>query len=156
MFWCVHTYTFDANRSCLRKTSWTPASSRLFILVVAAAFLLRWVLIWPVASNFWGLDFLWDPTSPRVVWGFCFLFYSYVTFFHVLSHFAFFYRLMWTKYFLLLATKMNLQMRRLNLGNCKSMGFTRSRFTRHFRYELSGHRLDSVYYICDLGVFLEA
>jgi hypothetical protein len=37
----------------------------------------------------------------------------------------------------------------LNLGKCKSMSFTRSRFTRHFQYELSGHRLDSVDSICD-------
>jgi hypothetical protein len=32
----------------------------------------------------------------------------------------------------------------LNLGKCKTMIFTRSRFTRHFQYELSGHRLDSI------------
>jgi hypothetical protein len=40
----------------------------------------------------------------------------------------------------------------LNLRKCKSISFTRSRFTRHFQYELSGHRLDSVDSICDLGV----
>jgi hypothetical protein len=34
----------------------------------------------------------------------------------------------------------------LNLGKCKSMSFT-----RHFQYELSGHSLDSVDSICDLG-----
>jgi hypothetical protein len=44
----------------------------------------------------------------------------------------------------------------LNLGKCKSMSFTRSRFTRHFQYELSGHRLDSVDSICDLGVVLDS
>jgi hypothetical protein len=44
----------------------------------------------------------------------------------------------------------------LNLGKCKSMSFTRSRFTRHFQYELSGHRLDSVDSICDLGVDLNS
>jgi hypothetical protein len=44
----------------------------------------------------------------------------------------------------------------LNLGKCKCMSFSRSRFTRHFRYELSGHRLDTVYSICDLGVVLES
>jgi hypothetical protein len=31
---------------------------------------------------------------------------------------------------------------------------TRSRFTRHFQYELSGHRLDSADSICDLGIVL--
>jgi hypothetical protein len=40
----------------------------------------------------------------------------------------------------------------LNLGKCKSLSFTRSRFTRHFQYEISGHGLDSVDSICDLGV----
>jgi hypothetical protein len=44
----------------------------------------------------------------------------------------------------------------LNLEKCKSMSFTRSRFTRHFQYELSGHRLDSVDSICDLGVVLDS
>jgi hypothetical protein len=34
------------------------------------------------------------------------------------------------------------------------LSFTRSRFTR--QYELSGHRLDSVDSICDLGVFLDS
>jgi hypothetical protein len=40
----------------------------------------------------------------------------------------------------------------LNLGKCKSMSFTRSRFMRHFQYELSGHRLNSADSICDLGI----
>jgi hypothetical protein len=44
----------------------------------------------------------------------------------------------------------------LNLGKCKSMSFARSRFTRHFQYELSGHKLDSVDSICDLGVVLDS
>jgi hypothetical protein len=44
----------------------------------------------------------------------------------------------------------------LNLGKCNSMSFTRSRFTRHFQYELSGHRLDSVGSLCDLGVVLDS
>jgi hypothetical protein len=44
----------------------------------------------------------------------------------------------------------------LNLGKCESMSFTRSRFTRHFEYESSGHRLDSVDSICDLGVVLDS
>jgi hypothetical protein len=44
----------------------------------------------------------------------------------------------------------------LNLGKCKSMSFSRSRFTRYFRYELSGHRLGSVDSICDLGVVLDS
>jgi hypothetical protein len=39
---------------------------------------------------------------------------------------------------------------------CKSMSFTRSRFTRHFQHVLSGHRLDSVDSICDLGVVLDS
>jgi hypothetical protein len=47
-------------------------------------------------------------------------------------------------------------MQQLNLGKCKSMSFTRSRFTRHFQYELSGHRLDGVDSICDLGVDLNS
>jgi hypothetical protein len=37
----------------------------------------------------------------------------------------------------------------LNLGNCKN-------FTRHFEYELSGHRLDSVDSICDLRVVVDS
>jgi hypothetical protein len=43
----------------------------------------------------------------------------------------------------------------LNLGKCKNfMGFTRFRLlTRHFQYELSDYRLDS---ICDLGVVLDS
>jgi hypothetical protein len=36
------------------------------------------------------------------------------------------------------------------------MSFIRSHFTRHFQYGLSGHRLDSVNSICDLGVVLDA
>jgi hypothetical protein len=44
----------------------------------------------------------------------------------------------------------------LNLEKCKNMSFARSRFTRHFKYELSGHRLDSVDSIYDLGVVLDA
>jgi hypothetical protein len=60
-----------------------------------------------------------------------------------------------------------LQMRRLNLmlfpsgastagcsstlRKCKSMSFMRP-----FQYELSGHRLDSVDFICDLGVVLDS
>jgi hypothetical protein len=44
----------------------------------------------------------------------------------------------------------------LNLEKCKSLSFTRSRFTGHFQYELSGHRLDSVVFICDLGVVLDS
>jgi hypothetical protein len=45
----------------------------------------------------------------------------------------------------------------LNLGKCiKSMSFTRSLFTRHFRYELSGHSLDSVDSISDLGVVCDS
>jgi hypothetical protein len=44
----------------------------------------------------------------------------------------------------------------LNLGKCKSISFTRSRFRRHFQYELSGHRLNSVDSICDLGVVLDS
>jgi hypothetical protein len=41
----------------------------------------------------------------------------------------------------------------LNWGKCKSMSFRRSHFTKHFQYELSGHRLDS---ICNLGVVLDS
>jgi hypothetical protein len=44
----------------------------------------------------------------------------------------------------------------LYLGKCKSMSFTRSRFTRHFQYELSCHKLDNVDFICDLGVVLDS
>jgi hypothetical protein len=44
----------------------------------------------------------------------------------------------------------------LNLGKCKSMSFTRSCFTRHFQYEISGHKLDSVDSICDLEVVLDS
>jgi hypothetical protein len=44
----------------------------------------------------------------------------------------------------------------LNLGKCKSMSFRRSRFTRHFQYELSGQRLDGVDSIWDLGVVLDS
>jgi hypothetical protein len=44
----------------------------------------------------------------------------------------------------------------LNLGKCKSMSLTRSRFTRHFQYELSGHGSGSVDSICDLGVVLDS
>jgi hypothetical protein len=44
----------------------------------------------------------------------------------------------------------------LNLGKFKSMSFTRSRFTIHFQYELSGHRLDSKDSICDLWVVLDS
>jgi hypothetical protein len=40
----------------------------------------------------------------------------------------------------------------LNLGKLKSMSFKR----RHFQYELSGHRLDNVGSICDLGVVLDS
>jgi hypothetical protein len=36
------------------------------------------------------------------------------------------------------------------------LSLTRPRFTRHFQYELSGHRLDSVDFICNLGVFLDS
>jgi hypothetical protein len=36
------------------------------------------------------------------------------------------------------------------------MSCTRSRFTTHFQYELSGHRLDSVDSICNLGVVLDS
>jgi hypothetical protein len=95
-----------------------------------------------------------------------------MTFFHLSSHFAFFCTLMISKYFFLLPEVVTLQMRRLNLmffsqwcidsgmqlnlGKCKSMSFTRSRFTRHFQYVLSGHRLDSVDSICDLGVVLDS
>jgi hypothetical protein len=43
-----------------------------------------------------------------------------------------------------------------NLMKCKSLSVTRSRFTRHFQYELSGHRLDSVDSICDFGVVLDS
>jgi hypothetical protein len=51
-----------------------------------------------------------------------------MTFFHVSNHFAFFCTLM-----------------------CKR-SFKRSRFTRHFQYDSSGHRLDSV----DIGVVLDS
>jgi hypothetical protein len=44
----------------------------------------------------------------------------------------------------------------LNLGKCKSLSFTRSRFTRYFQYDFSGHRLDSVDFICDIGVVLDS
>jgi hypothetical protein len=44
----------------------------------------------------------------------------------------------------------------LNLGKCKSMSFRRSRFTRHFQFILSGHRLDCADSICDLGVGLDS
>jgi hypothetical protein len=44
----------------------------------------------------------------------------------------------------------------LNLKKCKTMSFTRSRFTRHFQYVLSGHRLDSVDSICNLGVVFDS
>jgi hypothetical protein len=44
----------------------------------------------------------------------------------------------------------------LNLEKCKSMTFARSRCTRHFQYELSGYRLNSVDSICDLGVVLDS
>jgi hypothetical protein len=44
----------------------------------------------------------------------------------------------------------------LNLGKCKSICFTRSHFTRHFQYDLSGYRLDSVDSIWDLGVVLDS
>jgi hypothetical protein len=44
----------------------------------------------------------------------------------------------------------------LNLRKCKSMCFTRSRFTTYFQFELSGHRLDSVDSICDLGVVIDS
>jgi hypothetical protein len=44
----------------------------------------------------------------------------------------------------------------LNLRKCKRISFTRSRFTRHFQYELSGQRLDNVDFICDLGVVLDS
>jgi hypothetical protein len=43
-----------------------------------------------------------------------------------------------------------------NLGKCNSISFTRSRFTRHFQYELSGHRSDSVVTIFDLGIVLDS
>jgi hypothetical protein len=92
-----------------------------------------------------------------------------MTFFHVSSHFAFFCTLMITKYFFFLAGNSdfaNAQAEldvfsqlsvdsgmQLNLGKCKSISFTISRFTRYFQYELSGHRLDSVDFICDLGLF---
>jgi hypothetical protein len=46
--------------------------------------------------------------------------------------------------------------KQLNLEKCKTMSFTRSRFTRHFQYELSGHMLGSVDSICDLGVVLDS
>jgi hypothetical protein len=42
----------------------------------------------------------------------------------------------------------------LNSGKCKSMSFTRSRFTRHFQCELSGYRLDGVDSIWDFGVVI--
>jgi hypothetical protein len=38
----------------------------------------------------------------------------------------------------------------------KSLSFTRSRFTRYFQYDFSGHRLDSVDSICDIGVVLDS
>jgi hypothetical protein len=44
----------------------------------------------------------------------------------------------------------------LNLGKGKIISFTRSRFTRHFQYKLSSHRLDSVDSICDLGVVFDS
>jgi hypothetical protein len=44
----------------------------------------------------------------------------------------------------------------LNLGKCKSLSFTRSCFTRYFQYDFSGHRLDSVDSICDIGVVLDS
>jgi hypothetical protein len=44
----------------------------------------------------------------------------------------------------------------LNLGKGEIISFTRSRFTRHFQYEFSGHRLDSVDSICDLGVVFDS
>jgi hypothetical protein len=44
----------------------------------------------------------------------------------------------------------------LSLGKCKSISFTRSRYTKYFQYELSGHRLNSVDSICDLGVVLDS
>jgi hypothetical protein len=89
-----------------------------------------------------------------------------MTFFYVSSHFAFFCTLMISKYFFY-SDFANAQAElggsfqwcidngmQLNLEKCKSMRFTRSRFTRHFQYELSGHRLDSVDSICDFGVVL--
>jgi hypothetical protein len=44
----------------------------------------------------------------------------------------------------------------LNLEECKSMSFTRSRFTRHFQYKLLGHKMDSEDSICDFGVVLDS
>jgi hypothetical protein len=72
--------------------------------------------------------------------------------------------------FFLLPATVTLQMHRLSLmffgastAGCSSTwrsvrawSFTRSRFTRHFQYELSGHRLNSVDSICDLGVVLDS
>jgi hypothetical protein len=65
-----------------------------------------------------------------------------------------------------------LQLRRLNLmffpqwcidsgmqftlEKCKSISFKRSSFMRHFQYELSDHKLDSVDSICDLGIVLDS
>jgi hypothetical protein len=92
-----------------------------------------------------------------------------MTFYHVSNSHSF-VTLMISKYFFLLPATATLQMRRLNLmfrcidsgmqlnlGKCKSISFTKSTsFTRHFRYELSDHRLDSVNSICDLGVVLDS
>jgi hypothetical protein len=44
----------------------------------------------------------------------------------------------------------------LKLGKSKSMSLTRSCFTRHFQFELSGHRLDTDDSICDLRVVLDS
>jgi hypothetical protein len=81
-----------------------------------------------------------------------------MTFFHVSSHFAFFCTLMISKYFFLLKAELDVffPSGASIAGKCKSMSFTRSRYTRHFQYESSGHRLDSVDSICDLGVVLDS
>jgi ribonucleases P/MRP protein subunit RPP40 len=87
-------------------------------------------------------------------------------FFHVSSYFALFCTLMISKYFFLLSATVTSQIPsgvstcrdsgvQLNLEKCKSMSSARSHFKRHFQYELSGHKLDSMDYICDLGVVLD-
>jgi hypothetical protein len=78
-------------------------------------------------------------------------------------HFTFFCTLMISKYFLLLPhAELDVFSKwcidsgmQLNLEKCNSMSFIRSRFTRHFQYELWGHRLDSMDSICDLRVVLD-
>jgi hypothetical protein len=91
-----------------------------------------------------------------------------MTFFHVSSHFVFLCTLMISKYFLPVAGNSDFANAQAEQdvfsqstagcsSTCKSMSFTsRSRFTRHFQYELSGHGLDSVDSICDLGVVLDS